>query len=413
MRETQGGRVSVRGVVVLLIAAFLSGVVCRRNTSRQSPADRDGGPIPTSTSAPPSINSEFDDRFAFAAGLAGTSPTYAAPREEAAWKEFAVVAGKAWKDFDVAVLEPMEAWADDKLWEAREFTSTLFYPFGGPDFATAFALFPGASKTVLMGLEPVGNMPELERASPEWREEFFAEMGALTSGFLKRGYFITMDMMDVYSRGKVDGALPVIGFFLKRGGYSVVDVKRLAPDENGGWEETPYERSAKRPHRPYGVRIDYLKRGDAVTKSVFYFSCDLENKAFQEKGALYRFFDKLGGSSLTTFVKSGSYLLHWGNFSTVRKLILDRSRFVLQDDSGIPYRVLRGLGWDIRLFGRYATPVKDFTNVEQTDLRAAYEDPEGRVTPVPFHFGYRWVTQVDNLLLAKRPRRPYKVPVIK
>ncbi len=87
--------------------------------------------------------------------------------------------------------------------------------------------------------------------------------------------------------------------------------------------------------------------------------------------------------------------------------------FVLQDDTGISYRVFKGQGWAIRLFGRYATPVKDFTNVEQLDLRAAYEDPEGTVKPLPFHFGYRWLTQVDNLLLANRPRRPYKVPVIK
>jgi hypothetical protein len=59
------------------------------------------------------------------------------------------------------------------------------------------------------------------------------------------------------------------------------------------------------------------------------------------------------------------------------------------------------------------TPVKDFTNVEQPDLRRAYEDPASSVSPLPFHFGYRWRTQVDNLLLAERPRRPYKVPVLR
>ena len=126
---------------------------------------------------------------------------------------------------------------------------------------------------------------------------------------------------------------------------------------------------------------------------------------------LYRFSEGL--VNLTTFVKAGSYLLHWENFSTLRSLILDRSLFVLEDDTAIPYRFFKSRGWEVTLFGQYATPVKDFTNVEQTDLRQAYEDPEGNVRPLPFHFGYRWVTQVDNLLLAKRPRRPYKVPVIR
>jgi len=116
---------------------------------------------------------------------------------------------------------------------------------------------------------------------------------------------------------------------------------------------------------------------------------------------------------LTTFIKAGSYLLHWEDFSTLRSLILDRSLFVLEDDTAVPYRFFKRGGWDVTLFGRYTTPVKDFTNVEQMDLRAAYEDPSGSVKPLPFHFGYRWRTQVDNLLLAKRPRRPYKVPVLK
>jgi hypothetical protein len=261
-----------------------------------------------------------------------------------------------------------------------------------------------------MGLEPIGNLPDFAKASAEWRGEFFADLGMLVSGFLKRGYFITMDMMDVYTRGKVEGALPVIGFFLKKGGYSVVDVKRLAPDEKGGWIETPYARLAKRPRRPYGIRIDYLKPGDAGLRSVYYFSCDVVNTAFQPDSPLFQFVDGLG--NMTTFIKAGSYLLHWNNFSNLRGLILDRSLFVLEDDTGIPYRFFKRGGWEVTLFGRYATPVKDFTNVEQLDLREAYEDPEGSVRPLPFHFGYRWLTQVDNLLLAKRPRRPYKVPVI-
>ena len=116
---------------------------------------------------------------------------------------------------------------------------------------------------------------------------------------------------------------------------------------------------------------------------------------------------------MTTFVKAGSYLLHRSNCSTLRNLILDRSLFVLQADPAVPYRLFKSRGWEVRPFGRYATQVKDFTNVEQQELREAYEDQEGSVKLLPFHFGYRWRTQVDNLLLATRPRRPYKVPVIK
>ncbi len=305
----------------------------------------------------------------------------------------------------------MRRWASADLALARERTKTLSYPFGGPDLATAQALFPDAATVVLLGLEPVGNLPEFDRLTAEGRAEVFADLGALAFGFLTRGYFITMDMMDIYSKRKIDGALPVIGFFLKRGGYTVADVRRLAPAADGSWTETPYARLAERPHRPYGIRIDCFKPGDKALKSVYYFSCDVENRAFKTGSPLHRFLDGLERPSV--FIKAGSYLLHWDNFSTLRRLILDRGLYVLEDDTAIPYRFFKREGWGLTLFGRYATPVKDFTNVEQPDLRAAYEDPEGDVRPLPFRFGYRWRTQVDNLLLAERPRRPYKAPVVR
>ena len=158
-----------------------------------------------------------------------------------------------------------------------------------------------------------------------------------------------------------------------------------------------------RPHRPYGVKIVYRKSGDPSDRAVYYFSCDVENRAFPADSPLHRFF--AGLERTTTFVKSGSYLLHWNNFSTLRRLILEKSLYVLQDDTAVPYRFFEGGGWEVRLFGRYVTPVKDFTNVEQPDLRRAYEDPSSAVSPLPFHFGYRWRSQIDNLLLARRLRR--------
>ena len=131
-----------------------------------------------------------------------------------------------------SVLAPMRTWASSDLARPRERTRSLFYPFGGPDFTTAATLFPDAPVIVLIGLEPVGNLPEFDRLTPEGRADFFADMGTLALEFLVRGYFITMDMMDTYSERHVDGALPVIGFFLKREGFS--DRRRPAAASRGG-----------------------------------------------------------------------------------------------------------------------------------------------------------------------------------
>ena len=402
-------RLSIRGAIAPgLLATLVLLAACARESSR--------GPSPGTAPDPEgaaaagrNVDPSLDLLVSRTAGLtrAGASP--AAWEAEPEWKAYAELAGRDWASFLAAVLEPMKAWAGVELREARRSTTSLFYPFGGPDFVTSDCLFPEASTTVLMGLEPVGNLPDLDGASAAWRAAFFADMGELVSGFLRRGYFITREMNDVYSRGKVDGALPVIAFFLGRGGYGIIEISRLVPGTNGSWTETPYVPMAVRPHRPYGVKIVCRKPGAAADRTVYYFSCDVENKAFRTDGPLYRFM--AGLDRMTTFVKSGSYLLHWDNFSTLRGFILERSRFVLQDDTAVPYRFFKAPGWQVRLFGRYGTPVKDFTNVEQPDLREAYEDPETGVEPLPFHFGYHWRTQLDNLLLAKRSRRAYKVPV--
>lgn len=398
-----------RGRIAALVAALavLGAAGCRRAPAPPTAAPASEAAAPALPSADPAL----DRLFAGIGGLAGQGEDAPAWSADPAWRSFAERMDKEWSEFHSQVLAPMRAWAGADLRPAREATETLFYPFGGPDFATAEALFPDVAETVLMGLEPVGNLPDLERASAAWREGFFADLGELAAGFLERGYFITREMNDVYSRGRVDGALPVVAFFLARAGCRVTQVNRLEPTEAGEWLETPYRHLAVRPHRPYGVRIHYFRPGETAVRSVDYFSCDIENKAFRPETALYRLFAGLG--RLTTFVKSGSYLLHWGNFSTLRQFILDRSLYVLQDDTAVPYRYFVDLAWDVRLYGRYGKPVKDFTNVEQDDLRRAYEDPATGVAPLPFHFGYHWRSQADCLILAKRPRRPYKVPVVR
>lgn len=399
------GKLSLLALILLLIAG---GAACR--SDERAPAT-DCAPYAAAVAAPLLVDRALDDRFAFIAGLATRSPSYSALEAEPAWRDYAKAADKAWGEFEAAVLGPMRTWAASDLALTWERTETLFYPFGGPDLATAQALFPEQPTTVLLGLEPVGNLPELDRSTPAARTVFYTDMAALVLDFLTRGYFITKEMTDIYSRREVDGALPVIGFFLKRGGYAVASVRRLAPAADGTWTETPYAHLAERPHRPYGIRIDYFKPGESLLKTVCYFTCDVENRAFMPGSPLHRFL--AGLERPTTFIKAGSYLLHWDNFSTLRRLILDRSLYVLEDDTAIPYRFFVRGGWHVTLFGQYATPVKDFSNVEQADLRAAYEDPETIVRPLPFHFGYRWRSQVDNLLLAERPRRPYKVPVIR
>jgi hypothetical protein len=82
-------------------------------------------------------------------------------------------------------------------------------------------------------------------------------------------------------------------------------------------------------------------------------------------------------------------------------MILNKSRFVLEDDTGIPFRYFPAKDWDAQLYGEYIKPVSDFKGVEQFDLEAAYADA-AKVKKLPFHLGYHWGTNKDSILYFKK-----------
>jgi hypothetical protein len=95
--------------------------------------------------------------------------------------------------------------------------------------------------------------------------------------------------------------------------------------------------------------------------------------------------------------------MHHSNFSTIRDMVLSKSRLVVEEDSGIPYRYFNPAGWNVRLFGTYSEPIQTFKNWSQNDLKSAYSTGTG-VQPLDFAVGYRRRGQA-NLLVAVRKTR--------
>lgn len=387
-------------LIFVTAAFFFGGVLSALPAARTAPQTIPAAAPPAPAALRLQADQALDEASAFLSGLAPASGRYASLQELGAWKSFAEDVGRQWQKYDEGTLKLMSTWAAGLFPEACGRTGAIFYPFGGPDAVNALTLFPTAGKLVLMGLEPVGSLPDFEKEDKHRTEQFFVRMKQLTEDFLKRGYFVTEHMNEAYRDGYLDGTLPVILFFLKRSGFSVASIHRLLPDGGTGWIEMSYEAHAKRPNRPYGVRIDCFRPGDAEGKTIYYFSCDLSDQAAIKNVGLNAFVDQLG--DVATFIKSASYLLHYNEFSRIRQTILDRSLYVIEDDTGVPYRYFLDGKWEVELFGCYADPVSDFKGVDQNDLRAAFKAGSPNVHPLPFHFGYHWVSKYDNVLFMKR-----------
>jgi hypothetical protein len=141
-----------------------------------------------------------------------------------------------------------------------------------------------------------------------------------------------------------------------------------------------------------GARIIFAG-SDGVEKTLFYFSTDLSNSGVKASGFLKFCATLAPGNSL---IKSASYLLHSGNFTTVRNFILANSATIIQDDSGIPLAYYSPGKWRFFPFGRYAGPIAKFPGRYQE----AYAELFQRAQPMDFGIGYRWRSHESNLLLS-------------
>jgi hypothetical protein len=143
-----------------------------------------------------------------------------------------------------------------------------------------------------------------------------------------------------------------------------------------------------------GARILFAG-SDGVERTLYYFATDLSNSGVKASGFL-KFCETLApGNSL---LKSASYLLHAGNFTTVRDWLLANSATIIQDDSGIPLGYYSTRKWRLFPFGRYAGPIAEFPGRYQEQ----YAELFGRAQPIDFGIGYRWRAHESNLLLAVR-----------
>ncbi len=308
-------------------------------------------------------------------------------------------------------LVKIRAWSSANLTEP---SPVMFYMFGGPDFLYADAFFANAKTYVLSGLEPVGPIPDLARL-PRWAvAQALRSIQVSLRTVLRVSYFITAQMSQDLNAGPVSGTLPILYVFLARSGKVIHSVNLVHLDDQGTLQPGDGLR-ARSPAR--GVEIVFSAK-DGAQKKLYYFSTNLADQGNRPL-ALLLFAKSLGQGD--SFVKSASYLMHNANFSQVRNFLLENSKVILQDDSGIPIRLFDPAKWEFRPYGRYVQPIPIFEGMYQPKLAELYQRSPPR--PLDFGVGYRWYPNESNLLLAirlpadvtasvaKEPRPEQTVPV--
>ena len=70
--------------------------------------------------------------------------------------------------------------------------------------------------------------------------------------------------------------------------------------------------------------------------------------------------------------------MHESYFTSIRDLILRKSNYILEDDSGIPYRYFKTNEWTPTFYGKYSGAISLFPNKFQKDLDSCYENQNSR-----------------------------------
>jgi hypothetical protein len=309
----------------------------------------------------------------FLAGLAVTGPLETLTRN-GTWTSYAASLDAAWLKKEAGQLSPIRAWMNGNAPQYYRSSATMFYMFSGPDILYAHTFFPNARTYILCGTEPVGSVPDLAATSPDIVLDSLGGMRQSLSSILRFHYFITKDMRADLSRSRLGGTVPLIYIFLARMGCTVLD--------------TEYVRSPAQ-----GVRIRFKQGGGVQT--VYYFKTDLSNGG-GSAGFLQWCAAQGPGSSL---VKAASYLMHGDGFSNVRSFLLQNSRVIIQDDSGIPLRAFTR-DWTVRHYGNYVPGGETFGKYYQRDLAAVYAANPPQ--ELGFAFGYHWQVDRGMLMLATR-----------
>ncbi len=343
-------------------------------------------------------NSEINALAIFLAGIPQEHKNRIKKYERsAAWTEYSQKVKKKWQRLHAGQMQKITGFSDKELAGAREFTKVLFYPFSGPDFLHAYSFFPDAETYILVGLEKVGTVPDLgDFATDTSAYGYIAMINRSLRDVLNLSFFITKSMKTDFRNREFDGVMPVLLIFMARTGNGIVSIRPVDIDRKGFIKESRGYFTGEKNTR--GVEMEFLDP-HYNRKKLYYFSVNLANDNLSRDSALIKLINRQ--ENITTYLKAASYLMHRESFSIIRDLILRKSGYLLQDDSGIPVHFFRNSSWQLRFYGTYNGPIALFSDKYQEDLYEYYQNAKN-IKPLDFGIGYKFRRGSSNLMLAEK-----------
>lgn len=254
-----------------------------------------------------------------------------------------------------------------------------------------------------MALEPIGDMPDFQAMSQNDFDSFFTDIRKSLHDILDINYFISSHMDTAMESKELNGVIPFLLFFLAREKTRILDVEYWFMEPNGTIRQVPALNGGKPGPADVipGVRIVFESADSPGNKpqTLYYFRLNLYNPSFGRNRHFITFLQNFG--PLITFMKSAAYVMFDRQASLARQFVLNQSRYILQEDSGIPLRYFDPSIWALQFYGTYSGPISAFKEDYQARLAKIYRNG-GNIKPLPFGIGYHFQIETANLMLATR-----------
>ncbi len=285
---------------------------------------------------------------------------------------------KKWESYRLAKIRE---WARAEIHPKISRPTVLKYMFGGPDFVHAATIFPEVPEYILVGLEPLGSIPDFFQMNPAQLESYLAHLSYSLRSISERNFFITKEMREDFGKLGLDGVFPILLYFSAMTGHDVTEARYVsldpegkpviceAPAATGVWLQLRLVNPS--PRAPAAINL-------------YYFKTDLSDAGFHAGTPFHKFLAARPGG--LGYLKAASYLMHTESFSNIRNFLVGDCQYMLQDTSGIPADFL-ALYYNLTYFGNYIGPIDMFSEHDQPGLRQIYQS--GVAKPLPFGTGYR------------------------
>lgn len=333
-------------------------------------------------------------------GIADTSSIYQYVQNIADFKSFSKNFDKRWNTYDSTRLVNLRKFRENEISKVVKPQSTLFYPFSGPDILHAQTFFPEADQYVMIGLEPVGSLPEFKKEETDSLDIYFSKVNTSLNAILKFSFFRTQSMKNDLKNEEVDGTMHLLFLFLNRTGNELVSAKPVTVDSSGSIAYVnSFSDLKKLKTNTRGVEIRFVNVGKQL-KTLYYFSLNAADGGLKSNKGFVIYLKNMG--TVNTYLKGASYLMHKNYFSIIRNVILDQSQHVVQDDSGIAFHYFLedDQKWTYSFFGQYLKPIPMFAQFYQKDLDSLYKQQGSK--PIGFGIGYNFKDKNSNFMIATK-----------